>query len=76
MHADLLLFGERMRSVTLEALIACWAGDLDTMRERVGELARLAALSSDQDQLDLLATIADIDDAETGEIRLKPRPTE
>ena len=67
------MFGERMRSLTLEALVACWARDLDAMRDQLGELVRLAAASGDHDQLDILAGILDIHDQESGEISLKSR---
>jgi ATP-dependent Clp protease ATP-binding subunit ClpA len=68
-----VMISERMRSLTLDALVACWAGDLEAMHHQLGDLVRLAAASGDQEQLDLLASIVDIDDPERGEIRLKSR---
>ena len=70
---DLLQAGEDLRSLTLEALIACWDGDSTTLEDRLGDVVRLAALAEDEAQLARLERIVIIDDALQGVVRLRPR---
>ncbi len=74
LFVDLLRASEEIRAATLEALVALWDADDDQLRERLAELVRMATLSGDAALLDRLLRIVDIDDAETGQVRLKPRP--
>jgi ATP-dependent Clp protease ATP-binding subunit ClpC len=59
----------------LEALVACWEGDLELLQQRLADAARVAAQAGDTERLAVLARVVEIDDAATGAIRrLRPRP--
>ena len=64
-----------MRTVTLQALLACWSGDDAALLEHLRHLVAQAFAAGDQIQLDMLSEIVEIHDADRGDISLKPRPS-
>jgi hypothetical protein len=55
-----------------DGLAARRRGDTSEATKRLGEAARLAVATGNDDTMKLLAAVVDIDDAETGTVRLKP----
>ena len=69
-------FGEEMRTTTLDALVACWDGDDESLTGLLRSLVQPATLANDGQQLGALRHLVDIRDAECGDIQLKPRPAD
>jgi von Willebrand factor type A C-terminal domain len=62
---------QEMAEAIQDGLDALKRGDPDTAVVKLGRAVRLAAESNDQEKVDLLAGVVDIDDADTGRVRLK-----
>jgi ATP-dependent Clp protease ATP-binding subunit ClpA len=75
--ADLppLQLAPELQPPVLAALTAMWKGDLGRVEEQLGRAVRSAQGLHDTTTLDSLATIVEIVDASTGEVRLRPRPS-
>jgi len=73
-QTDPSLATDQRRIVAIEALLACWNDDRERLQEMLGMLVKAAFAANDRVHLATLSQIVEIDDAEFGEIRLKPRP--
>ena len=62
-----------MRRVTLVALLVCWKNEREILQHKLGQLVSMAYACGDAQQLEILGLIVEIDDAATGQVRLKPR---
>ncbi len=62
---------QEMAEAIQDGLDALKHGDPDTAVVKLGRAVRLAAESDNQEKVDLLAGVVDIDDADTGRVRLK-----